>query len=110
MSEPNRPSVRVDVETVRVRRAPKYPVFLVAGAVLGVVVAAILTLAFGGSEQASPNTGVVYSPMQVFGFVSLICAPVGIAVGGAIAVILDARSSRRIRSFRAGHQSVQGSD
>ncbi|MFJ6651629.1 potassium transporter Trk [Microbacterium sp. NPDC091313] len=110
MSEPNRPSVRVDVETVRVRRAPRYPVFLVVGALLGVVVAAILTLAFHGSDQASPNTGVVYSATQVFGFVSLVCAPIGIAVGGLVAVILDARSSRRIRSFRAGHQSVHGSD
>jgi hypothetical protein len=111
MSEPHRPaSVRVDVETVNVRRAPKYRVFLVAGAALGLVVAAILTLAFHGSDQASPNTGAVYSPLQVFGFVSLICIPAGLALGGLVAVLLDVTVGRRTRSLRAGHQSVHGAD
>ncbi|WP_125130172.1 potassium transporter Trk [Microbacterium sp. 10M-3C3] len=111
MSDPDRtPSVRVDVETVRVRRAPKYGVFLIAGAVLGLIVAAILTTAFQGTAQPSPTTGTVYTPLQVFGFVALICVPIGLALGGAVAVILDLTVGRRTRDLRAGHQSVHGAD
>ncbi len=39
------------IETVRLRRTPKYPVFLVLGAVLGVLTAVILTFAVGGSGE-----------------------------------------------------------
>ena len=70
------------IETVRVRRAPKYSVFLVAGAALGLLVAMILTFAFNGTGDISPNTGLVYSQSQVFGFLALICITVGVVVGG----------------------------
>ena len=55
------------IETVSVRRAPKISVFLVLGAALGVLVAMILTFAFNGTAEASPNTGMEYSQGQVFG-------------------------------------------
>ena len=62
------PSIEDHIETVRVRRAPKYSVFLVVGAALGLLVAMILTFAFNGTGGISPNTGLVYSQSQVFGF------------------------------------------
>jgi hypothetical protein len=94
------------IETVRVRRAPKISVFLIAGAALGVLVAMILTFAFDGTSQVSPNTGVEYSQGQVFGFLVLICAPVGIALAGILALILDRRSQRHTHEVAVDHASV----
>lgn len=107
MSDPQRvPSVRDELVTVRVRRSPRYGVFLLLGAALGVVAAMVLTLAFQGTTEASPNSGIQYSNMQVFGFVTLICAPIGVAIGGAVALILDRAVGRRTRPARVDHESV----
>ena len=101
------PSVSDKIETVRVRRAPKYGVFLVLGAALGVLLAMILTLAFHGTEQASPNTGVQYSTLQVFGFVVLICVPIGIVLGAVAALVFDRVLGRRTRDVLVDHEHVQ---
>lgn len=88
------------------RRAPKISVFLLAGAALGIVAAMGLTFAFGGTEDASPNTGLEYSQGQVFGFLALICIPVGLAVAGLIALVFDRSSSRHAREVTVSHESV----
>jgi H+/Cl- antiporter ClcA len=98
------------VETVRVRRAPKFSVFLVVGAALGVIAAMILTFAFDGSSETSPNTGLVYSQGQVFGFLLLVCVPVGLALAAVVALILDRRSRRRTRDVVVDHESVHTDD
>ena len=95
------------VESLRVRRAPKISVFLIAGAALGVLVALILTFAFDGTAQASPNTGMEYSQGQVFGFLLLICVPVGLALAGIVALILDRRSRRHTHEVVVDHTAVQ---
>ncbi|WP_137845290.1 potassium transporter Trk [Microbacterium sp. 2FI] len=94
------------IETVRVRRAPKFSVFLVVGAGLGILVALILTFAFDGSDAVSPNTGVVYSSGQVFGFLTLVCVTVGVALAAIVALIFDRSSSRHIREVTVDHESV----
>lgn len=94
------------IENVRVRRAPKISVFLVVGAVAGALVALILTFAFGGTAEPSPNTGVEYTSGQVFGFLVLICAPIGIVLAGLLALFLDRRSQRRAREVVVDHESV----
>lgn len=94
------------IETVSVRRAPRISVFLVAGALLGAIVAFILTFAFGGTVDPSPNTGVVYSQGQVFGFLALICIPVGLALAGLLALLLDRRSQRHVHEVTVDHESV----
>jgi Zn-dependent protease with chaperone function len=99
-----------EVVTVRVRRSPKYAVFLVLGAALGILVALILTFAFQGTDQKSPNTGLLYSPMQVFGFVALICVSVGIILGGAVALLLDRTVGRRTREVVADRESAHYAD
>lgn len=106
---PEEPVTRVDdrIESVRVRRAPKIAVFLVLGAALGIVVAMILTFAFGGSAEESPNTGLVYTQGQVFGFLALICITVGVALGAVVALILDRRSSLHTREVQVDHESVR---
>lgn len=98
------------IETVRVRRAPKFSVFLMAGAALGVIAALILTFAFDGSSQVSPNSGLVYSQGQVFGFLLLGCVPIGLALGAVVALVFDRRSRRHIRTVVADHQSVHEDD
>lgn len=94
------------IETVRVRRAPKFSVFLLAGAALGIVVALVLTFAFNGTGDPSENTGLVYTQGQVFGFLALICVTVGVAIGAITALLLDRASSRRTREVTVDHESV----
>ena len=94
------------VERMRLRRAPKFSVFLLVGAALGVLVAMILTFAFNGTSDVSPNTGLVYSQGQVFGFMLLVCIPIGLAVGGIVALVLDRRSSRRTKDVIVDHLTV----
>lgn len=95
------------IETVRVRRAPKISVFLLVGAAVGVLVAMVLTFAFDGSAEQSPNTGLVYSQGQVFGFLLLVCIPVGLALAGFAALWFDRRSSKHTREVTVDHESVQ---
>ena len=102
-----RPVVDEQIVTVTVRRAPKYAVFLVAGGIIGVIVAAILTFSFSGVDELSPNTGVVYSPMQVFGFVGLICVSAGVLLGGLVALVLDRTIGSRTREVTADRERAR---
>ena len=109
---PHDPNLVVDDQlvTVQVRRAPKYAVFLVAGALLGVLVALILTFAFQGTADKSPNTGLVYTSLQVFGFVALICVSAGVLLGGAVALVFDRTVGRRTRDVVADRESARFRD
>lgn len=89
----------------RVRRAPKYGVFLTVGAALGVLVALILTFATG-EETTSPLTDVTYSSMQVFGFLALIGIAVGLAIGGIVALLFDRASRRHARTVSFDHETI----
>ncbi len=82
-----------DRRTVRLRRSPRIGVFLTLGVLVGVVVAVLIALLTPADGQ--------YPTSQVLGFMVLICAPVGAAVGGLIAVALDAIASRRARVLEA---------
>ncbi|MCU1472097.1 energy-coupling factor ABC transporter permease [Amnibacterium sp.] len=86
MSDPDRRSVRV-------RRSPKVGVFLALGVLLGVVVAVLVAL-------LTPEDG-RYPTTQVLGFLVLLCAPVGAALGGLVAIVLDAIATRRSRLLEA---------
>lgn len=94
------------IETAQLRRAPRYGVFLTLGAVLGLVVAIVLTLVFDGTEDKSRYTGVIYSSEQVFGFLALLCIPIGIVLAGLVALVADRASSRRTREVRIDHEIV----
>lgn len=108
----NPPAQRTDerIETLRVRRAPKFSVFLLAGAAVGFLVALILTFSFDGTGGISPNTGLVYTPGQVFGFLALICVSVGLALGAGVALLFDRSSSRRERAVTVDHESIRSED
>ncbi len=105
------------IETAHVRRSPRYGVFLVGGAFLGVLAAIVLTLSFGAaptpsgysspsSDGASQYTRVTYSTSQVLGFVALACVPMGIALGGIVALVLDRVVGRRTREVRIDREIV----
>ncbi|MCR6689024.1 histidine kinase [Cellulomonas sp.] len=82
----------------RVRRAPKYGAFIVAGALVGAVVAVLLTVLLGGGDATSDvasgqgfisfldGQGAVRTVMGVTG------AVVGGFLGGGLAVLADRRS------------------
>ncbi|MEU1971862.1 potassium transporter Trk [Microbacterium sp. NPDC019599] len=105
---PPTPEAGTRTERVRVRRAPKFSVFLILGAALGLLVAMILTFAYDGTANQSPNTGLVYSTGQVFGFLSLICVAIGLAVFGTVALLLDRASRRKAREVTVDRETIQG--
>lgn len=70
-----------------VRRAPKYVPFMVAGALAGVIAAAILTLATNGAEQ--------FGSGSVFGFFAVLLMVPGVGLGAVVALVIDRRSIRR---------------
>lgn len=74
-------------ETLQVRRAPRITRFLAIGAVVGILVALILTVAFPENDD--------YDRGQVFGFLLLFCGVIGLGLGALTALILDRRAARR---------------
>ena len=83
---------------VRIRRAPKLPVFLVLGALLGFLVTLFLTSRF----TPDPHVGFLAS----FGYFLLFGIPAGVALGATIGLIIDAVSRRRSRLVTVEHEVV----
>ncbi|GEA79989.1 histidine kinase [Cellulomonas uda] len=86
----------------RVRRAPKYGVFIVAGALVGVVVGLLLTLFLGagsdgtGSSDVASGTGFI-SFLDGQGSIRLVMGTAGAVVGGFVGGALAVRADRRSR-------------
>ncbi|GAA5154919.1 hypothetical protein GCM10025768_26950 [Microbacterium pseudoresistens] len=92
----------------RVRRAPRIGVFLALGAIAGIVVAGILTLT--GSYEPSEVLDVVYPPMQVFGFLLLWTVPLGLGLGGLVAVVIDRVTRRRSHIVQVDRETVSDAE
>ncbi|GAB3598247.1 potassium transporter Trk [Microbacterium tumbae] len=97
------PEARRTVEAT-VRRVPRFGVFMGAGVVLGIIAAGIITLT--GSYAESEALGVVYPPGQVFGFALLWTVPIGLALGGVVALVLERVARRHDRVVRVDHERV----
>lgn len=67
--------------TVVVHRSPRYFNFMILGAIIGAVLALVLTVAFPDNPD--------FGKTQVFGFLLLAGVAVGVAVGSLIALLLD---------------------
>ena len=98
----------VTSDTVMVRRAPRFGRFIILGAILGAIVALILTFAFDG--RAPENELVQFDKGQVFGFLLLVCGAVGVGVGAVVALIIDRTLARRAEAGIAEHESTHHVD
>lgn len=96
--EPAEPQQSTAEAEVTVRRAPKYPVFLILGAVVGLLVTLILTSLY----PVDPDVGFG----ALFGYLSIYGVPAGVLVGALIAIVLDVISTRRARVVRAEQTTV----
>ncbi|MGN6326642.1 potassium transporter Trk [Pseudolysinimonas sp.] len=97
MNEPT-----TETTQAHLRRAPRLPVFLVLGAVLGVIAALVLT-AVG---QLDPKVGFG----ATFGYLCLWCIPLGILVGALVAIVIDQVSRRRARLVSVERAMVEGDE
>jgi hypothetical protein len=74
---------------VRIRRAPKFSVFVVIGALVGVLAALILTASFPIDPKV--GFGPIFGYFAIYGFVA------GILVGSVVALVIDRILSRRAK-------------
>ncbi|WP_460801580.1 potassium transporter Trk [Microbacterium sp. GXF6406] len=91
-----------------VRRVPRYGVFMALGAVLGIIAAGIITMT--GSYEPSTALNVVYPPGQVFGFALLWMVPIGIGLGGLVAILLERIARRHDRVVRVDRETIVAED
>ncbi|MGO4785663.1 hypothetical protein [Cryobacterium sp. W22_MBD10_FK3] len=71
----------VSEETVVVRRSPRYVSFMIVGAVVGAILALLLTVLYPRNTE--------FDPTQVFGFLLLGGIAIGVAVSCLVAIVLD---------------------
>jgi hypothetical protein len=86
--------------TVTIRRAPKFSVFVVVGALTGFLVTLVLTSLF----PADPAVGFAAS----LGYFSLFGVPIGAVLAAVIALIADRRASRHSTEVIASKLTVHG--
>lgn len=87
--------------SVTIRRAPKFPVFAAVGGLAGFLAAVVLT----GLFEVDPAVGAA----ATLGYLSLYAVPLGMVLAVVVALLLDARASRRATEVIAGKLEV-GSD
>lgn len=80
--------------TVTVRRSPRIVNFMILGAVVGALVAVILTFAYPENPQ--------FGRAQVLGFLLLACTAVGVAIGCIVALVLGRVVARTSTTVVAG--------
>ncbi|MBX3094831.1 MAG: hypothetical protein KF680_09905 [Cryobacterium sp.] len=78
---------------VRIRRAPKVGIFLIVGAMLGLLAALVLTSVF----EVDPNVGFT----GTFAYLALYSIPLGIALASLVGLLFDRVSKRRATTMRA---------
>jgi hypothetical protein len=99
---PSEAELRRLAEPARVRRAPKFSVFIAAGAIVGAVVALLLALLIGGGDDEAGRASSVPTGTGFISFLDgqgavntvlgLTGAVVGGFAGGGLAVLADRRS------------------
>lgn len=71
----------VSEQTLVVRRSPRYVSFMIVGAVVGALLALVLTVSYPQNAE--------FDPAQVFGFLLLGGVAIGVAISCLIAIVLD---------------------
>lgn len=93
------PQATVTSSQVNLRRAPKYSVFLVVGALVGALVTLIVTALF----PVDPAIGFA----ALYGYFVLYGIPIGVVLGALVAFAFDRISSRRARQVTAELTTVE---
>ncbi|WP_174844886.1 hypothetical protein [Cryobacterium sp. TMS1-13-1] len=103
--QPQNPSAENEIvraeATVTLHRAPRYRNFMLLGAIVGVLLALILTVSFPETEE--------YERMQIFGFLLLGGVAIGTALGAVVALVIDriiGRSKMSVVADRLGTNGV----
>lgn len=89
-------------DEVTVRRAPKFSVFLIVGAMVGVVVSLVVTSLFPFDD----GEGIA----STYGYFALWGLTFGGAIGAVVAIVADRTSIRRARRVRAERERVDAPD
>lgn len=92
--------VTVVEQSVRVVRSVRFGRVIIGGAVFGAAVASLLTLAF-------PVAGADYTLGQAVGFMALIGAGIGLALGSVFALILNRAVANRSGTAVAKRSDVR---
>ena len=109
-TEPDSPSSTLPLgrQNVRVRRTPKFANFALLGALVGAIVAFVLTVAIPPDADYARAKGLPeFSQLQVFGFLLLIGVVFGIALALGVAILLDRRNDRAGRTVQADRVDVR---
>lgn len=85
--------------TVTVRRSPRILNFMILGAVIGALVAVVLTYAFPENPR--------FSTTQVMGFLLLGCVAIGVALASVVALILGRIVARKSVTVVADRVAAQ---
>ena len=101
MSDPE-PRTTDSTAEVRVRRAPRLPVFLLLGAIIGAIVTLIIT----SLGPTGPKVGFA----ATYGYFCLYGVPTGVVLGAVLGLALDRRSVRRARTVTAELERVESRD
>jgi hypothetical protein len=83
---------------VTIRRAPKFPVFLILGGALGAIATLVLTM----SQPADLNIGYP----TLFGYFLLFGLPAGVVLGALVAILLDVIARRTAKTVTAERTTV----
>ncbi len=87
---------------VRIRRAPKFSVFLILGALVGIFVSLVLTASF--PIDPTVGFGATFGYFAIYGFVG------GILSGAIVALIFDRVLRRSARTVRVTVDRLQVPD
>jgi len=87
-------------DEVHVRRAPKYPVFIILGVLVGVIVTAI-------AVNVAPGKYPGENILPIFGYFALYGITFGALLGALVAVFADWVSSRRMKRVEVERTSVE---
>jgi uncharacterized membrane protein HdeD (DUF308 family) len=85
-------------EQVTVRRSPKYLAFMIAGIIVGIIAAMVLTFSLPNDSE--------FTLTQIFGFMLLITGTLGGTLGLVFALIVDRYYSRHVAQATAEHIEV----
>ena len=89
-------------DQMSIRRAPKFPAFMIVGGGVG----AIVTLALTGLFPVDPSVGFG----ALFGYLSLFGISGGVLLGALLAIVLDRRATKRAKTVSVEIETVGEAD